>query len=145
MTRDGSGKTITSFKTALFLSPKKGIVVTTTFKLNNLVNDLVGSQDYGISEKRLIFIREFNKDNKYKLADIKNIFLLPNDLQGKIIEKIGIHKFSNLENSMGNIYLYQVDYDILVDAYMFKDKEIGKEILEGIEEGVEQYIRKANS
>lgn len=103
----GSGKTITSFKTALFLSTrggfdkviflvdrkeldkktsenfkayasyepvtvddtkhtyhlkkqllsvKKGIVVTTTFKLSNLVKDLVEAQDYGISNKRLIFI-----------------------------------------------------------------------------------------
>ena len=103
----GSGKTITSFKTALFLSTrggfdkviflvdrkeldkktsenfkaysayepvtvddtkhtyhlrkqllsvKKGIVVTTTFKLSNLVKDLVESQDYGLAEKRLIFI-----------------------------------------------------------------------------------------
>ncbi|NLB43448.1 MAG: DEAD/DEAH box helicase family protein, partial [Clostridiales bacterium] len=103
----GSGKTITSFKTALFLStrggfdkviflvdrreldrktsenfkayasyepvsvddtkhtyqlrkqllsPKKGIVVTTTFKLNSLVKDLVEAQDYGLSKKRLIFI-----------------------------------------------------------------------------------------
>lgn len=103
----GSGKTITSFKTALFLSTrggfdkviflvdrkdldkktsgnfkayasyepvsvddtkhtyqlkkqllsvKKGIVVTTTFKLNSLVKDLVEAQDYGLSKKRLIFI-----------------------------------------------------------------------------------------
>lgn len=103
----GSGKTITSFKTALFLStrggfdkvvflvdrreldkktresfkayasyesvsvddtkftyqlkkqllsPKKGIVVTTTFKLNNLVKDLVEAQDYSLSNKKIIFI-----------------------------------------------------------------------------------------
>ncbi len=103
----GSGKTITSFKTALFLStrggfdkvvflvdrreldkktsenfksyasyepvsvddtkhtyqlrkqllyPKKGIVVTTTFKLNTLVKDLVEAKDYGLSNKRIIFI-----------------------------------------------------------------------------------------
>ncbi|SQB35498.1 type I restriction endonuclease subunit R [Clostridium cochlearium] len=103
----GSGKTITSFKTALFLSTrggfdkvvflvdrkeldkktsenfkayasyepvsvddtkhtyqlrkqllsvKKGIVVTTTFKLNSLVKDLMEAQDYGLSKKRLIFI-----------------------------------------------------------------------------------------
>lgn len=107
MTREGSGKTITSFKTALFLStrggfdkvvflvdrkeldkktsenfkayasyesvsvddtkytyqlreqlipPKKGIVVTTTFKLNSLVKDLVESQDYGFAKKKIIFI-----------------------------------------------------------------------------------------
>ncbi|MFW6030807.1 MAG: type I restriction endonuclease subunit R, EcoR124 family, partial [Halanaerobiales bacterium] len=38
------------------LSVKKGIVVTTTFKLNLLVKDLVEAQDYGLSKKRLIFI-----------------------------------------------------------------------------------------
>ena len=107
MTREGSGKTITSFKTALFLStrggfekvvflvdrkeldkktsenfkayasyepvsvddtkntyqlrkqllsPKKGIVVTTTFKLNTLVKDLVEAKDFGLSNKKIIFI-----------------------------------------------------------------------------------------
>src|SRR5699024_11024632 len=38
------------------LSPKKGIVVTTTFKLNYLVDDLVKSQDYSLSNKKVIFI-----------------------------------------------------------------------------------------
>jgi type I restriction enzyme R subunit len=103
----GSGKTITSFKTALFLSTrggfdkviflvdrkeldkktsenfkayasyetvsvddtkhtyqlrkqllshKKGIVVTTTFKLNTLVKDLVEAKDFGLSKKKIIFI-----------------------------------------------------------------------------------------
>lgn len=103
----GSGKTITSFKTALFLSTragfdkviflvdrreldsrtgenfkayaayepvdvddtrstyqlkkklgteKNGIVVTTTFKLNNLIEDLKKNQDYSLSEKRFVFI-----------------------------------------------------------------------------------------
>jgi len=103
----GSGKTITSFKTALFLStrggfdkvvflvdrkeldkktsenfkayasyepvsvddtkhtyqlrkqllsPKKGIVVTTTFKLNSLVKDLVENKDFGLSKKKIVFI-----------------------------------------------------------------------------------------
>ena len=103
----GSGKTITSFKTALFLSTrggfdkviflvyrkeldkktsenfkayasyesvtvddtrhtyhlrkqllsvKKGIVVTTTFKLNFLVKDLVDVEDYNLSKKKTIFI-----------------------------------------------------------------------------------------
>ena len=107
MTREGSGKTITSFKTALFLSTrggfdkviflvdrreldkktsenfkayasyepvtvddtkhtyhlrkqllsvKKGIIVTTTFKLSHLVKDLVEAQDNGLSNKKLIFI-----------------------------------------------------------------------------------------
>ncbi|MFA5575776.1 MAG: HsdR family type I site-specific deoxyribonuclease [Tissierellaceae bacterium] len=103
----GSGKTITSFKTALFLStrggfdkviflvdrkeldkktsenfkaystyeavsvddtkythqlkkqllsPKRGIVVTTTFKLNNLVKELMEGEDYGLANKKIVFI-----------------------------------------------------------------------------------------
>ena len=103
----GSGKTITSFKTALFLSTragfdkviflvdrreldsrtgenfkayaayepvdvddtsstyqlkkklkmvKNGIIVTTTFKLNNLIEELKRNQDYSLSEKKFVFI-----------------------------------------------------------------------------------------
>src|SRR5699024_7802037 len=103
----GSGKTITSFKTALFLSTRvgfdkvvflvdrreldnrtsenfkayaayepvsvddtkhtyqlrkilkssaSGIVVTTTFKLNNLVTELEETQDHSLAEKRIVFI-----------------------------------------------------------------------------------------
>ena len=103
----GSGKTITSFKTALFLStragfdkvvflvdrreldkktsgnfkayasyeqvsvddtehtyqlkkqlllPRKGIVVTTTYKLNSLVKDLVEAKNCELSKKKIIFI-----------------------------------------------------------------------------------------
>jgi len=103
----GSGKTVTSFKTALFLSnrgnfdkvvflvdrreldrktsdnfkayaayesvsvddtkytyhlkklmksPKSGIIVTTTFKLHNLVKEMVENDDFGLSEKRIVFI-----------------------------------------------------------------------------------------
>ncbi|MEB7691187.1 HsdR family type I site-specific deoxyribonuclease [Staphylococcus equorum] len=103
----GSGKTITSFKTALFLStrggfdkvvflvdrreldrrtsdnfkayaayepvtvddtqhtyqlkkimksPNRGIVVTTTYKLSNLVDDLEDNQDDGLKDKKIIFI-----------------------------------------------------------------------------------------
>src|SRR5699024_3926692 len=103
----GSGKTITSFKTALFLSTRggvdkvvflvdrreldqitaenfkayaqydpvqvddtqhtyqlkkilrrtgNGIVVTTTFKLNNLVSELVENQDDSLSDKKIVFI-----------------------------------------------------------------------------------------
>ena len=103
----GSGKTITSFKTALFLSTrggfdkvvflvdrkeldtktsndfkayaayesvtvddtkytyqlkeklqsiKNGIIVTTTFKLNSLVVDLLESEDYRLSDKKIVFI-----------------------------------------------------------------------------------------
>ena len=35
---------------------KNGIVVTTTFKLNNLIDDLKKNQDYSLSEKRFVFI-----------------------------------------------------------------------------------------
>lgn len=103
----GSGKTITSFKTALFLSTragfdkviflvdrreldsrtgenfkayaayepvdvddtsstyqlkkklkmvKNGIIVTTTFKLNNLIEELKKNQDYSLSGKKIVFI-----------------------------------------------------------------------------------------
>lgn len=103
----GSGKTITSFKTALFLSTragfdkviflvdrreldsrtgenfkayaayepvdvddtsstyqlkkklkmvKNGIIVTTTFKLNNLIEELKRNQDYSLSDKKFVFI-----------------------------------------------------------------------------------------
>ena len=103
----GSGKTITSFKTALFLSTrggfdkvvflvdrreldnrtsenfkayaayesvsvddtkhtyhlkkqllssKRGIIVTTTFKLHILIKDLIEAEDYSLSDKRIIFI-----------------------------------------------------------------------------------------
>lgn len=103
----GSGKTITSFKTALFLSTrggfdkvvflvdrkeldkktsehfkaystyeavsvddtkhtyqlkkqllskKRGIVVTTIFKLNNLIKELMQGEDYGLSNKKIVFI-----------------------------------------------------------------------------------------
>lgn len=103
----GSGKTITSFKTALFLSTRggfdkvvflvdrrsldaatsenfkayaayeavtvddtkhtyhlrkqllssqRGITVTTTFKLDSLIKDLVENEDYSLAEKRIVFI-----------------------------------------------------------------------------------------
>lgn len=103
----GSGKTITSFKTALFLStrggfdkvvflvdrreldrrtsenfkayaayepvtvddtqhtyqlnkimksPNRGIIVTTTYKLNNLVIELEDNSDYSLSDKKIVFI-----------------------------------------------------------------------------------------
>lgn len=103
----GSGKTITSFKTALFLSTRggfdkviflvdrreldrktsekfrdyakyeavsvddtkytfqlrkqllskeRGIVVTTTFKLNNLVKELMSGEDFGLPNKKIVFI-----------------------------------------------------------------------------------------
>lgn len=103
----GSGKTITSFKTALFLSTrvgfdkvvflvdrreldaktteefkayssyeaisvdetkythqldklmkssKRGIIVTTTFKLNSLVKDLFDNEDYSLRDKKIVFI-----------------------------------------------------------------------------------------
>ena len=107
MTREGSGKTITSFKTALFLStrggfdkvvflvdrreldsktsnefkayssyeavkvddtkrtyqlgillkaPQRGIVVTTTFKLNFLIKELEENKDNSLKDKKIVFI-----------------------------------------------------------------------------------------
>lgn len=102
--------------------------------LPHINNNIPGTSDIN---KQLLYryflSKEFNEDNKYKLKNIKNVFLLPSDLQGKTIEKIGIHKFSNVENSMGNIDLYQVDYNSVVNAYIGNKKEIGEVILEGIE------------
>ncbi len=83
---------------------------------------------------RYFLSKEFNKENKYKLKEIKSIFLLPNDLEGKTIEKIGSHKFENLENSIGDIYIYQVDYDSILDAYIYRDNSLKEEILNKIEE-----------
>src|SRR5690625_4830077 len=123
----GSGKTITSFKTALFLSTRAGfdkvvflvdrkeldsrtsdnfkayaefesvtvddtahtyqlrklllsagtgIVVTTTFKLNNLVKDLVGAKDENLANKRIVFI--IDEAHRTTMGDmmitIKNYF-----------------------------------------------------------------------
>ena len=123
----GSGKTITSFKTALFLSTKAGfdnvvflvdrreldsrtsenfkayaeyesvtvddtahtyqlrklllsastgIVVTTTFKLNNLVKDLVEAKDESLADKKIVFI--IDEAHRTTMGDmmvtIKNYF-----------------------------------------------------------------------
>src|SRR5699024_3583475 len=38
------------------LSSKKGIVVTTIYKLSNLVKDLLDREDYRLGEKKIIFI-----------------------------------------------------------------------------------------
>lgn len=78
---------------------------------------------------RLFLSKEFNDKNKYKLEDIKNIFLLPNDLEGKIIRKIGIHEFENVENEIGDIFIYQVDFDSVLEAYLDKKKGVSDEIL----------------
>lgn len=123
----GSGKTITSFKTALFLSTRAGfdnvvflvdrreldsrtsdnfkayaqyesvtvddtahtfqlrkllssastgIVVTTTFKLNNLVKDLVEAKDESLANKKIVFI--IDEAHRTTMGDmmvtIKNYF-----------------------------------------------------------------------
>ena len=123
----GSGKTITSFKTALFLStrggfdkvvflldrreldkktsenfkayaayesvsvddtkhtyhlrkqllsPKKGIVVTTTFKLSSLVKELVETKNLGLSEKKIVFIIDeaHRTTMGQMMGNIKNYF-----------------------------------------------------------------------
>ena len=121
----GSGKTITSFKTALFLSTrmgfdkivfmvdrreldantsrrfqeyakyepvdvdnttstyalskkikKPGIVVTTTFKLHNLVKHLIEKKDFSLQEKRIVFIIDEAHRTTMggMMKDIKNYF-----------------------------------------------------------------------
>ncbi|MRT93011.1 HsdR family type I site-specific deoxyribonuclease [Ancylomarina sp. 16SWW S1-10-2] len=123
----GSGKTITSFKTALFLatragfdkvvflvdrreldsktsedfkayakyepvdvddtkftyqlkkklqSAKPGIIVSTTFKLNILVNELVEAKDDSLAEKKIVFIIDeaHRTTMGHMMGDIKNYF-----------------------------------------------------------------------
>lgn len=73
---------------------------------------------------RYFLSKEFNENNKYNLKDIKNIFLLPSDLQGDLIKKIGVHRFSNIDSTIGNIDLYQVDFDSVVNSYINNEDEI---------------------
>lgn len=84
---------------------------------------------------RYFLSKEFNEANKYSLQDIKNIFLLPNDLQGGIIKSIGQHRFTNVDSQMGRIVLYQVDFDGLVNAYLNNDKKIKAIILKALADG----------
>ena len=84
---------------------------------------------------RYFLSKEFNEANKYYLKDIKNIFLLPNDLQGGIIKSIGQHRFTNVDSQMGRIVLYQVDFDGLVNAYLNNDKKIKAIILKALADG----------
>lgn len=79
---------------------------------------------------RLFLSKEFNEENKYKLKDIKNIYLLPNDLQDKIIRKIGIHEFENIENEIGDIWIYQINFDSVLEAYLDNKNIISEKILE---------------
>lgn len=83
---------------------------------------------------RYFLSKEFNSENHFELKKIENIFLLPNDLGGEVIKKIGNHKISNINNSLGDITLYQVDFNQVVDGYLDKDPRLGKEILEAITE-----------
>lgn len=82
---------------------------------------------------RYFLSKEFNKNNKYVLKDIKNIFLLPNELEGEIIRKIGTHKLSNVDSTIADIYLYQVDYDSIVEAYISNENKINILILDKLE------------
>lgn len=81
---------------------------------------------------RYFLSKEFNENNKYNLKDIRNIFLLPNDLQGEIIKKIGMHSFINVENTLGDIFVYQVDFDYVVNGYINNNNDIKEEILKTI-------------
>ena len=77
---------------------------------------------------RYFLSKEFNENNKYNLKDIKNIFLLPSDLQEDLIKKIGVHRFSNVDSTIGNIDLYQVDFDSVVNSYINNEDDI-KEVI----------------
>lgn len=78
---------------------------------------------------RYFLSKEFNDKNKFRLEDIKNIFLLPNDLEGEIIRRIGDHKIVDMDNTIGDISLYQVDFNSIVDAYINNDNEVKDKIL----------------
>ena len=186
----GSGKTITSFKTALFLStragfdkvvflvdrreldnrtsenfkayaayepvsvddtkytyqlknhlksPKSGIVVTTTFKLNVLVKELEDAQDHSLADKRIVFIIDeaHRTTMGQMMGTIKNYFKKnglfygftgtplfdENKIKGKINEKSEVintteklfgpmlHQYTIDEAiSDGNVLGFHVDY-----------------------------------
>ncbi|OLS01952.1 type I restriction endonuclease subunit R [Tissierella creatinophila] len=186
----GSGKTITSFKTALFLSTrggfdkviflvdrkeldkktsenfkayasyepvtvddtkhtyhlrkqllsvKKGIIVTTTYKLSNLVKNLLEAQDYGLAKKRLIFIideahrttmgemmvniRSYFKKNSLFYGYTGTPLFDENEVTGMINEKSEVidtteklfgpelHKYTiNQAIGDGNVLGFHVDY-----------------------------------
>lgn len=85
---------------------------------------------------RYFLSKDFDRNNKYSLDNIENVFLLPNDLDGRLIEKIGKHAIENRESNVADIFIFQVDFNRLVDAYMEKDDLIEKEILNYIEESI---------
>lgn len=101
--------------------------------LPHINNNIPGSTDINKQVLYRYFLsKEFNTNNKYSLKDIKNVFLLPSDLQGDTISKIGTYKFSNIENTMGDIDLYQVDFDSIVNAYINNDEKLKSVILKSI-------------
>lgn len=196
----GSGKTITSFKTALFLSTragfdkviflvdrreldsrtgenfkayaayeavdvddtsstfqlkkklenvKNGIVVTTTFKMNNLIEDLKKNGDYNLSEKRFVFIideahrttmgqmmgniKEHFRKNSLFYGFTGTPLFDENKIKGKINEKSEVintteklfgpelHKYTiDQAISDGNVLGFHVDY---INTGEFKNYE----------------------
>ena len=101
--------------------------------LPHINNNIPGTGDINKQMLYRFFLsKEFDDRNKYKFEDIKNIFLLPNDLKGEIIKKVGTHRFENIENDMGDIHLYQVDFDSIVESYLNKNKEVKVRILKYI-------------
>ena len=78
---------------------------------------------------RYFLSKEFNESNKYALRDIKNVFLLPNDIGETTIRKVGFHKLSNVDSTMGNIAIYQVDYDSVINSYIASGNKIKTKIL----------------
>ena len=201
----GSGKTITSFKTALFLAtragfdkvvflvdrreldsrtsenfkayaayepvtvddtkhtyqlkkklklPNPGIIVTTTFKLNILVKELVEAKDDSLADKKMVFIIDeaHRTTMGQMMGDIKEYFkkkglffgftgtplFSENNVKGKIDEKsevIGpkLHEYT-IDQAIadGNVLGFYVDY---INTGEFKSYEDLKEqLIEKIKE-----------
>lgn len=170
----GSGKTITSFKTALFLStrggfdkvvflvdrreldnrtsknfkayatyesvsvddtkhtyqlrkilksPKNGIVVTTTFKLNHLVKELEEAQDASLADKKIVFIideahrttmgqmmgtiKQYFKRNGLFYGYTGTPLFDENNIKGKINEKSEL--INTTEKLFANLHQYTID------------------------------------
>ena len=202
----GSGKTITSFKTALFLSTragfdkviflvdrreldsrtgenfkayaayepidvddtsstyqlkkklkmvKNGIIVTTTFKLNNLIEELKKNQDYSLSGKKIVFIideahrttmgqmmgtiKDYFKKNGLFFGFTGTPLFDENKVKGKINEKSelintteklfgpGLHKYTiDQAISDRNVLGFHIDY---INTGEFKSYEDLKEKL----------------
>lgn len=105
--------------------------------LPHISKNIPGSSDINKQILYRYFLsKEFNSENKFRLDDIKNIFLLPNDLEGEVIRKVGGHKIIDTDNTIGDISLYQVDFNSIVDAYINNDKIAKDKILKVMSEAI---------